>query len=121
MRLESTNSFVARDGSPLPLPRVVKELVTARRNLPLISSPDFLTGKLGGTATAPGRGRAVRKTGDILSPLWPTRLRAKGIARLSKAAGISPSAWVLAGPCVSLPRIVNPTLPVGPTSRIPLV
>ena len=37
MKQASINSFVAREGSRLPSPRVVKELVTARRNLPLIS------------------------------------------------------------------------------------
>src|SRR4051812_3291276 len=58
MRLDGANSFVTRDGSPLPFPRMVKKLVTARRNLSLIPSPDYLTQKIKGnrdrTRTRPG-------------------------------------------------------------------
>src|SRR4051794_11431054 len=59
MRLDGTNSFVSRDGSLPPSPRMVKEPVAAHRNLSLISSPDCLTQEIRGN-----RGHAQMRPGS---------------------------------------------------------
>jgi hypothetical protein len=59
VRLGSLDAFVGRDGSSPSSPRLVKEPVAARQNLPLISSLDFLTqeirGNRGHTQARPDR------------------------------------------------------------------
>jgi hypothetical protein len=59
VRLGSLDAFVGRDGSSPSSPRLVKEPVAARQNMPLISSPDFLTQEIRGnrdhTQTRPDR------------------------------------------------------------------